>query len=96
MSTLVYKVKSLITQNPKYMGILQRIVRVEEDAEKGVHEDSDIIKSLGWEWYHVRAYPAELMKLVREGIVRITYKSQRYTHYKLVDREAVKEALRDP
>jgi hypothetical protein len=33
----------------------------------------------------VRAYPAESMKLVREGIVNIKYKSRRYTHYLLAD-----------
>ena len=42
----------------------------------------------------LRAWLAELMKLVREGIVDIAYKSRRYTHYKLVDREAVKRALK--
>ena len=35
------------------------------------------------------------MKLVIEGIVNVTYKSRKYTHYKLADREAVKKALKE-
>jgi hypothetical protein len=85
-----------LIKNPRYREILQRAIEVEENAEKGLHKDSSIIKDFGWEWYHVQAHPAEIMKLVREGIVEITYKSSRYTHYRLVDREKVKKALSGP
>ena len=81
------KICRLIRENPRYAGILERAVKVEESRLGDQY-------FLGWEWHEVRAWPAELMKLVREGIVDITYKSRRYTHYKLVDREAVKRALK--
>jgi len=45
-------------------------------------------------WSDVLAYPAELMKLIREEIVDIKYKSRRYTYYILTDREAVKNVLK--
>ena len=96
MSDIKKRVEGLIVRDPKYREILERIVKVEEDAMKSIHKESEIINRIGWEWHHVQAYPAELMKLVREGIVDITYKSRRYTHYKLKDREAVKEALKIP
>ncbi len=88
-----HKVLSLLKRKPKYYEILSRIVDVEEAAEKGSHEDSEIIKDIGWEWHHVRALPAELMILVREGIIEVQYKSSRHTHYRLKDREVVKRAL---
>jgi len=80
------KIKSFLSENPKFIEILRRAVDHEESHSKDEHY-------LGWEWSDVRAYPAELMKLVREGIVDIKYKSRRYTHYVLTDREAVKKCL---
>ncbi|MHA1595936.1 MAG: hypothetical protein ACTSXX_14585 [Candidatus Baldrarchaeia archaeon] len=81
------KICKLVRENPRYAGILKRAIEVEEKKANDRY-------FLGWEWHDVRAWPAELMKLVREGIVDITYKSRRYTHYKLADRESVKRALR--
>lgn len=82
----VDKIKAFLAENPKFIEILKRAVEHEEAHSKDEHY-------LGWEWSDVRAYPAELMKLVREGIVNIKYKSRRYTHYVLTDREAVKKSL---
>jgi len=81
------RVCKLVKENPRYAEILLRAIKVEEN-KSGDHY------FLGWEWHEVRAWPAELMKLVREGIVNITYKSRRYTHYKLADRDAIKRALK--
>ena len=68
------------------MEILKKAVEHEENHAKDAHY-------LGWEWSDVRAYPAELMKLVREGIVDIKYKSKRSTYYILANKEAVKKYL---
>jgi hypothetical protein len=80
------RVAKFLRENPKYKEILERAVQ---------HEEKNLGKEyyLGWEWSDVRAYPAELMKLVREGIADIQYKSRRYTNYKLADRECVKNVL---
>jgi len=87
MSQIEVKVRRLAEERPEYKEILRRAVEVEE------HPPDDFVRDYGWEWYHVGAHPARLTKLVGEGIVKVTYKSRRYTHYKLVDRDAVKRAL---
>lgn len=81
------KIRSFLIKNPRFIEILKRAVEHEEANSKNPHY-------LGWEWSDVRAYPAELMKLVREGIINIKYKSRRYTNYVLADREAVKNVLK--
>ena len=80
------KIKQLLVTNPKYREILELAVK---------HEEENLSKTTyqGWAWHEVRAYPAQLMKLVTEGLARITYNSVKYTNYKLVDRSATKKAL---
>jgi len=82
----VDRVREFLAENPKFAEILRRAVEHEENHANDPHY-------LGWEWSDVRAYPAELMKLVREGIVDIKYRSRRYTLYVLANREAVKRCL---
>lgn len=53
----------------------------------------EFILDYGRKWYNIRGHPAKLTKLVSDGIIRVVYKSRRYTHYKLTDREAVRKAL---
>jgi len=80
------RLRMFIAENPKFLGILRRAL---EEGEKHINDPN----YLGWEWSDVKAYPAELMKLVREGIAEISYKSRRYTNYRLSNREAVKKVL---
>lgn len=47
----------------------------------------------GFEAHEVHSMPAYLYKLYNEGILRITYKSRRYTNYMLTDPDAVEKAL---
>ena len=82
----VDKIRRFLSENPKFVEILKRALEHEDNHAKDPHY-------LGWEWSDVRAYPAELMKLVREGIVNIKYKSRRYTHYVLANKEAVRKSL---
>ncbi|HEY6418192.1 MAG TPA: hypothetical protein VIX59_04245 [Candidatus Binataceae bacterium] len=79
--------KSKLIANPKYREILQRAVEIEEREAAREHW-------LGWEWHEVRAYPASLVKVVIAGIVKITFKSNSSTHYRLVDSKALKQALK--
>lgn len=81
------KIRSFLNENPRFIEVLKRAVEHEEANSKNPHY-------LGWEWSDVRAYPAELMKLVREGIVNIKYKSRRYTNYILADREVSRQRSR--
>jgi len=87
--TLKEVIRKLVRERPEYAKILRNAVRVEENPP------DDFVRDYGWEWYHVEASPPRLIKLVSEGIVKITYKSRRYTHYKLVNKDLVKETLKE-
>ena len=82
------RIRRLITEHPEYREILKRAVEIEENPP------NNLIRDYGWEWFHVKAHPAKLTKLVTEDILEVKHKSRRYTNYKLKDREAVKEALK--
>jgi len=81
-------VLNYLRKHPEYTEILRRAVKVEEEhqGKKGW---------LGWEWNDVRAFTATLNKLVVDGLVTINFHSANFTHYKLVDLEATKHALKD-
>ena len=81
------KVCRLISKRPEYADILKRALTIEKNPP------SDFEAKYGWEWDKVQAHPGSLTKLVAEGILTVGYKSNRYKHYQLKDREAVKEAL---
>ena len=82
-------VAEFLITNPKYAEILERAVAAEERLDK-----DPLRVNLGWEWHDVQAYPASLVKLVVSGIARVAYKSNSGTMYRLVDRQAVKLALK--
>jgi len=85
---LIDKICKLIREHPEYRVILERALEVEDNPP------NNFVKDYGWEWSDVRAHPAKLTKLVTEDILEIKYKSRRYTHYKLKDKELVREALK--
>ena len=79
------EISQFIRKNPKYRTILEKAVDIEE---KNANPNW-----LGWEWYEVRAYPAQLVKLVITGVTDVNFKSNSSTNYLLADREATKQAL---
>lgn len=81
------KIEEFLKANPKYREILQKAIEAEENNAQNTHY-------LGWEWYDVRAYPAQLVKLVIAGITNINFKSNSSTNYLLVDRQMTKQALK--
>ena len=83
------KIVKLVKEKPIYGEILKRAVEIERNPP------NDFVRDYGWEWHHVQAMPPYLVKLVSEGILQITYKSRKYTHYKLVDLEETERALKD-
>lgn len=84
---LPQEITEFLKENPKYQEILQRAIDTEEKNIQNPHY-------LGWEWYDVRAYPAQLVKLVIAGITTVNFKSNSSTNYLLADRLATKEALK--
>jgi len=84
---LLREITEFLNQNPKYREILLRAIETEEKNIQNPHY-------LGWEWYDVRAYPAQLVKLVIAGITKVNFKSNSSTNYLLVDRKTTEQALK--
>ena len=82
-------VAEFLNANPKYIEILERAIVADEALDK-----DPLRAMLGWAWSDVQAYPASLVRLVVSGIIRVQYKSNSGTMYRIVDRQAVKEALK--
>ena len=63
-----------------------------------VHEESGEgeVNYRGWQWSDVEVHPTKLMRLVIEGISKVSVKTRHSTHYLLRERNAVKKALRSP
>ncbi len=72
--------------NPKAVPVLRAALETEESH-------AGEASYLGWEWYEVRAYPATLVKLVVDGLIRVNFKSNSSTCYLLRDPEGVKRQL---
>ena len=79
------EVATFLEQHPKYRPIVERALEVEE-ANQNPHW-------LGWKWHDVRAYPAQIVRLVVEGIARVNFQSNSSTNYLLVDRQSTKRGL---
>jgi hypothetical protein len=50
---------------------------------------------MGWRWHDVEIHPTRLIRLVTEGITRISHRTRKATYYLLRDRAEVKRALED-
>lgn len=85
---LKQKICKLVRKRPDYAEVLERAIEIENNPS------SEFVDKYGWEWDTVRAHPGTLTKLTAEGILNVGYKSRRYKHYKLADKEVVKEALK--
>lgn len=63
-----------------YATVIRRAIDIEAEHKS----DSDW---LGFSWYEVNAHPSTLQTLVRNGVLRIRYRSRQYTHYRIADPE---------
>lgn len=69
------KVKHLCAKNPDYETLLRTIIQVDRRFEND---------SFGWEFKHVEGLSGgSLNTLVQHGIVKSSYKSNNYSHYRL-------------
>jgi hypothetical protein len=80
------EIATYLREHPKAMPVIKAAIQ-EEEANGGSSN------YLGWEWYQVRAYPATLMKLVIDGLIKVSFKSNSSTCYKLADRSAMKQVV---
>jgi len=75
-------------RDPEWRRIFEKMIKAEEENEsKGYMCD--------WEWHEINTPPHVIRKLVYEGIVEITHKSNKHTYYRLVDRELTKQILQE-
>ena len=81
------EIVKFVEHHPKHGKILSRAIEVEE-------KNANKPNWLGWEWYEVRAYPAQLVKLVIEGAIKVNFKSNASTCYLLVDLGTTRRALK--
>jgi len=82
------KVCKLIETRQDYAEILERAVAIEKNPP------SEFVANYGWEWDQVQAHPGKLTKMIAEGVLKVGYKSNRYKHYQLVDKDEIAKALK--
>lgn len=79
------KIFEFLLEKPEFERILRYAVQWEEDP--GNQE------RLGWSNFDVHAPRKDVDKLIYADIVEVTFRSSKHIHFKLMDREAVKEAV---
>ncbi len=58
-----------------------------------VYEENSETPSQGWRWHDVETHPTKLIRLVTDGIARVSLKTRGATFYLLRDRETVKRII---
>lgn len=79
------KVKVFLGRYPEYEKTLRLAIAHEESLES--------VDGKGWQWHDVDTHPTKLIRLVTEGIARISLKSRQATYYVLRERDLVKQTL---
>lgn len=85
------KVFQSLAEHPEWTEILQTALAQEENETERYNGMG--LDYLGWEWWHCRASPPTLNRMVVEGLLDITFKSRSATHFKVRNPELVREAL---
>lgn len=80
------KIGLFLNRFPEYRKTL-RLAATHEEASRGSRPYQ------GWQWHDVETHPTKLLRLVTEGIARVTLKTRHATYYVLKDRETVKQYL---
>ena len=79
------KVKVFLGRYPEYEKTLRLAVAHEESTSS--------LDGKGWQWHDVDTHPTKLIRLVTEGIAKISLKSRQATYYLLRERDLVKQTL---
>jgi len=87
-SNVFEKTLELISEDPKYIDILSRIIDYEDE-----HHKDEYFEKLGWTYDDVVIPPHILYQLFLRGILKRVYKSRKYTGYLLANREETRRAL---
>jgi|GEM_PF-2370929 len=78
----------LVLEDGRYLKLLENALKRDIEREKEGYLDS-----IGWEAHEIGALGHEMLKLRKLGVVRVVYKSNKHTGYKLVERERVREVI---
>jgi hypothetical protein len=81
------KVRSFLGRYPDNEKTLRLAVAHEESAGSSDGQ--------GWQWHDVDTHPTKLIRLVTEGIARISLRSRQATCYLLRERTMVKKSLNE-
>lgn len=81
------KVKLFLGRYPEYEKTLRLAVAHEESTGSSDGQ--------GWQWHDVDTHPTKLIRLVTEGIARISLRSRQATYYLLRERTTVKKSLKE-
>jgi hypothetical protein len=81
------KVKLFLGRYPEYAKTLRLAVAHEESAGSSDGQ--------GWQWHDVDTHPTKLIRLVTEGIAKISLRSRQATYYLLRERTIVKKSLNE-
>jgi hypothetical protein len=79
------KVRLFLGRYPEYEKTLRLAIAHEESV--------DSVDGKGWQWHDVDTHPTKLIRLVTEGIAKISLRSRQATHYVLRERDLVKQTL---
>ncbi len=82
------KIALFLNRFPEYKKTLQLAATHEESSAKSPSYQ-------GWQWHDVETHPTKLLRLVTEGLARVTLKTRHATYYVLKDREIVKRYFAD-
>ena len=80
----------------EYLEELKKILEYEErEFPKKIeyYKKHNLNLEPSWEWHDVGVSPQKLRKMVEEGLIKIVYKSNKRTEYRLVDPDSVREML---
>ena len=86
LETIENRLTGFLDKFPEYRKTLRLAVTHEESGRAARTYQ-------GWQWHDVETHPTKLIRLVTEGISRISLRTRQATVYLLRDREAVKRAL---
>ncbi|HEX9430825.1 MAG TPA: hypothetical protein VF944_10650 [Candidatus Bathyarchaeia archaeon] len=81
------RVKLFLGRYPEYGKTLRLAVAHEESTGSSDGQ--------GWQWHDVDTHPTKLIRLVTEGIARISLRSRQATYYLLRERATVKKSLKE-
>ncbi|HEV2118982.1 MAG TPA: hypothetical protein VGS11_02575 [Candidatus Bathyarchaeia archaeon] len=81
------KVREFLGRYPEYEKTLRLAIAHEESASSSDGQ--------GWQWHDVDTHPTKLIRLVTEGIARISLRSRQATYYLLREKTVVKKSLHE-